>query len=95
MLSVVSHSVMSDTFVTPWTVAHQAPQCIGFPREEYWSGLPFPSPMAGSLERSYSSQPVFALPSLYIFKDSEHKKDPFKISSLVGTARRTINGVYG
>ena len=44
MLSVVSHSVMSDTFVTPWTVAHQAPQCIGFPREEYWSGLPFPSP---------------------------------------------------
>ena len=51
--------------------------------------------MAGSLERSYSSQPVFALPSLYIFKDSEHKKDPFKISSLVGTARGTINGAYG
>ena len=43
MLSVVSHSVMSDTFVTPWTVAHQAPRCIGFPRQEYWSGLPFPS----------------------------------------------------
>ena len=31
-------------FVTPWTVAHQAPQSMGFSRQEYWSGLPFPSP---------------------------------------------------
>ena len=31
-------------FVTPWTVAHQAPLSKGFPRQEYWSGLPFPSP---------------------------------------------------
>ena len=30
-------------FVTLWTVAHQAPQSIGFSRQEYWSGLPFPS----------------------------------------------------
>ena len=29
---------------TAWTVAHQAPQSIGFSRHEYWSGLPFPSP---------------------------------------------------
>ena len=29
---------------TPWTVAHQAPLSMGFPRQEYWSGLPFPSP---------------------------------------------------
>ena len=35
---------MSNSFVTPWTVAHQAPLSIGFPRQEYWSGLPFPSP---------------------------------------------------
>ena len=28
----------------PWTVAHQAPLSTGFPRQEYWSGLPFPSP---------------------------------------------------
>ena len=27
-----------------WTVAHQAPLSMGFPRQEYWSGLPFPSP---------------------------------------------------
>ena len=34
----------SDSFVTPWTVAHQAPLFMGFSRQEYWSGLPFPSP---------------------------------------------------
>ena len=31
-------------FPTPWTVAHQAPPSMGFSRQEYWSGLPFPSP---------------------------------------------------
>ena len=31
-------------FVTLWTVAHQAPRFIGFSRQEYWSGLPFPYP---------------------------------------------------
>ena len=31
-------------FVTPWTVAHQAPLSMGFSRQEYWSGLPFPPP---------------------------------------------------
>ena len=30
--------------MTPWTVALQAPLCMGFSREEYWNGLPFPSP---------------------------------------------------
>ena len=29
---------------TPWTAAHQAPLSMGFPRQEYWSGLPFPPP---------------------------------------------------
>ena len=31
-------------FATPWTVAHWAPLSMGFPRQEQWSGLPFPSP---------------------------------------------------
>ena len=31
-------------FATPWTVAHQALLSIGFPKQEYWSGLPFPPP---------------------------------------------------
>ena len=39
---LVTHSC--QTVVTPWTVAHQAPLSMGFSRQEYWSGLPFPSP---------------------------------------------------
>ena len=35
-------------FATPWTVAYQAPQSMGFSRQEYWSGVPFPSPMRES-----------------------------------------------
>ena len=31
-------------FATPWTVAHQAPPSMGFSRQEYWSGVPLPSP---------------------------------------------------
>ena len=31
-------------FATPWTVAYQASPSMGFSRQEYWSGLPFPSP---------------------------------------------------
>ena len=31
-------------FATPWTVAYHAPPSVGFSRQEYWSGLPFPSP---------------------------------------------------
>ena len=32
------------TLATPWTVARQAPLSMGFSRQEYWNGLPFPSP---------------------------------------------------
>ena len=31
-------------FATPWVVAYQTPPSMGFSRQEYWSGLPFPSP---------------------------------------------------
>ena len=35
---------MSDSFATLWTIAGQAPLSTGFPKQEYWSGLPLPSP---------------------------------------------------
>ena len=40
-------------FATPWTVVYQAPQSMEFSKQEYWSGLPFPSPMqrTDSLEK--------------------------------------------
>ena len=42
-LVVVSLSHI-QLFATPWTIAHQAPLSMEFSRQEYWSGLPFPSP---------------------------------------------------
>ena len=37
-------SIVFDSPVAPWTVVHQAPLSYGFPRQEYWSWSPFPSP---------------------------------------------------
>ena len=39
----VSRSIVSDSAI-PWTVAHQAPLSMGFPRQKYWSGIPCPPP---------------------------------------------------
>ena len=41
---VQSHFSSVQLFVTPWTVARQAPLSMGFSRQEYWSGLPFLPP---------------------------------------------------
>ena len=35
-------------FATPWTAAYQAPPSMGFSRQEYWSGVPLPSPISSS-----------------------------------------------
>ena len=43
-MCVFSRSVVSDSFATPWTVAHQAPLSMGFSRQEYWNGLLCPTP---------------------------------------------------
>ena len=56
---------MSDS-ATPWTVAHQAPPSMGFSRQEYWSGLPFPSPRDlpdPGTEQSFSILQADSLPS--------------------------------
>ena len=47
-------------FVTLWTVAHQAPLSMGFSRQEYWSGLPFPSPGDLPKPRMEPSSPALA-----------------------------------
>ena len=39
-----SHSAISESFETPWTVAHQAPVSMGYRKQKYWSGLPFSPP---------------------------------------------------
>ena len=64
---------------TPWNIAHQAPLSMGFPRQEYWSGLPFSSPgdlpdpglnlgllswQVGSLPLSHQGNPIFHINKL-------------------------------
>ena len=82
-------------FMTPWTVAHQTPSSMGFSRQQYWSGLPFPSPGdlpdPGIEPRSLTFQvdaltskppgkpPQAALPSLNSYSTS---KTQFKVLSL-------------
>ena len=68
-------------FATPWTVAHQASQSMGFSRQEYWSGLPVPSPgdlpdpeiepmsptlQADALTSEPPGKPIFQLPNIYL-----------------------------
>ena len=43
-------------FVTPWTVVHQAPLFTEFSRQEYWSELPFSSPMEGLVGQKKSTR---------------------------------------
>ena len=45
-------------FATPWTIAHQAPLSMGYSRQEYWSGLPFPPPRDLPGPRTEPSSPV-------------------------------------
>ena len=73
-------------FVTPWTIAYQAPLSMEFSRQEYWSGLPFPSP--GDLHNpgikpgspaleadALQSEPSGKLKSINVFKKKRRKKE--------------------
>ena len=62
LLLLFSHSVMANFFATPWTVTHQAPPSMGFPRQEYCSELPFPSP--GDLPKPGTELASLAAPEL-------------------------------
>ena len=47
LLLLLSRFSRIQLCVTPWTAAYQASPSLGFSRQEYWSGLPFPSPSGG------------------------------------------------
>ena len=55
---------MSYSFVTSWTVARQAPVSMEFSRQEYWKGLPFPSPGDIPNPGIKSKSPAFQADSL-------------------------------
>ena len=54
LLLLLSHFSRIRLCATPWVAAHQAPLSLGFSRQEYWSGLPFPSPMHESEKWKWS-----------------------------------------
>ena len=66
-------------FVILWTVAHQAPLSMGFSRQEYWSGLPFPTP--GDLPNLGIKPASLASPALAgrFFTTVPPGKTPFKL----------------
>ena len=58
LLLLLSHFSRVRLCVTPLTAVHQAPPSLGFSRQEYWSGLPFPSPMHESEKWKWSRSVV-------------------------------------
>ena len=54
-------SEVAQSCPTPWTVTYKAPLSMGFSRQEYWSGLPFPSPGDLPWPRDWSQAPCIAV----------------------------------
>ena len=81
---------MSDSFATPWTVAGQAPLSMGFPRQGYWNGLPFPS--AGDLPNAETEPVPFASPALSgrVFTTEQPRKSSLKIIIAVDTGTSLV-----
>ena len=80
--SVCVCSARPNSFVTPWTVARQAPLSMEFSRQEYWRGLPFPSP--GDLPDPVieTMSPASSAMAGGFFPTAPHRK-PKKNSSLI------------
>ena len=72
--ALLSRSIMSDS-VTPWTLALQAPLSMEFSRQEYWSGLPFPTPGIFPTQGSYSH--LLCLPHWQIDSLPLHHISPY------------------
>ena len=87
-VKVKSHSRVR-LFVTPRTVAYQAPPSMEFSRQEYWSGLPFPSPGdlpnpgiepgSPALEADALTSEPPGKPNIYLYKSLNKKQESFGI----------------
>ena len=79
-------------FATLWTVAHQAPPSMGFSRQDYWSGLPFPPPSF----MSFVQQHLFAeaVPSLPCLSDLKFHPSPLPPLSFSITLITTVPCIF-
>ena len=59
-------------FATPWTRAHQTPLSMGYPRQEYWRGLPFPPP--GHLPNPDVAKSILVQCFVLVFHDTKAVK---------------------
>ena len=69
MAAICTHAQLLShvqLFVTPWTVALQASLSMGFSKQEYWSGLPFPSPGDLSDPRIKPASPALQADSVHL-----------------------------
>ena len=85
-------TVVSDSFATPWTVACQALLSMGFSRQEYWNGLPFPSPGASSWPRDWTC--VFYIERWVLYHWATGEAQPMQnldINAWPGRKRWNIN----
>ena len=83
ILLLFSHSVASSSFGTTWTVAYQAPMSVRFPKQEYWSGWPFPSlgdlsnlgiqPVSLALQADSLSLSYQGSPQIYCANDQKYE----------------------
>ena len=75
-------------FATPWTIAYKAPLSMGFSRQGYWSGLPFPSPEDlpdPGIEPASSASPTVQVDSLSLC----HRRSPREGCREIKTQRET------
>ena len=79
-------SIVSDS-ATPWTVAHQAPLSMGFSRQEYWSGLPFPFPWDLPNPGIEPRSPALQVNSLLL----SHQGSPLQRHQHSPTQKRTLS----
>ena len=75
---------MSNTFVTLWTVTHQSPLFMGFPKQEYWSGLPFLSP--GDLLDSGIEPTFIAVVGRFFTTEPQRKTSTLWVGMQIGAA---------
>ena len=93
---------LCPTLATPWTAAHQAPLSMGFPRQEHWSGLPFPS--LGDLPdpKIEPASPALQADSLPLSHQartqsnrSKHEGHPYSFLQKGGREGRKVDGKDG
>ena len=69
---------------TPWTAAYQAPPSMGFSRQEYWSGVPLPSPFLKSRGHKVDN-------NLFTFKENAVYKDKWNFTSNIQTNNKVVH----